>query len=169
MSGYLAGLAPPPWPEHGLFVWPMHFGSCAAQALEMKGGRRKMWNRKGAGGDRVERLRAALGASDSPEEALLKRCSHFDLTGNSNSAVQVRAHREFGTWLLSPCPVHPDTCHCQWMTLGCSLLLPGQACREIVSLREEQLERCKSEITEAIAKGLRMLDSIRTTVCPHLR
>eukprot|EP00873_Tetraselmis_striata_P026775 jgi/Tetstr1/447039/TSEL_034496.t1 len=73
------------------------------QALEMKGGRRKMWKPEGS-------WRAA---------------SHFDLTGNSNSAVQ--------------------------------------ACREIVSLREEQLERCKSEITEAIAKGLRMLDSIRTT------
>lgn len=55
----------------------------------MKGGRRKMWNRKGASGDRVERLRAALGASDSPEEALLKRCAHFDLTGNSTSALQV--------------------------------------------------------------------------------
>lgn len=39
-----------------------------------------------------------------------------------------------------------------------------QACREIVALREEQLERCKSEITEAIVKGLGMLDRIRQTV-----
>lgn len=49
-----------------------------------------MWNRKGAGGDRVERLKAALGASDTPEEALLKRCAHFDLSGHATSAIQVR-------------------------------------------------------------------------------
>ena len=58
------------------------------QALDMKGGKKKMWNRKGAGGDRVDRLKAALGASDSPEEALLKRCAHFDLSGESSTAIE---------------------------------------------------------------------------------
>jgi len=58
------------------------------QALDMKSGRRKMWNRKGAGGDRAERLKAALGSSESPEEALLKRCSHFDLNSSAASALQ---------------------------------------------------------------------------------
>ena len=33
-------------------------------------------------GDREARLAEALGASGSPEEALLKRCSHFDLDGS---------------------------------------------------------------------------------------
>mmetsp|Transcript_22634 Transcript_22634/g.62827 ORF Transcript_22634/g.62827 Transcript_22634/m.62827 type:complete len:2149 (-) Transcript_22634:730-7176(-) len=58
------------------------------QALDMKNGRKKMWNRKNAGGDRVERLKAALGSSDSPEEALLKRASHFDLSGQAACAMK---------------------------------------------------------------------------------
>ena len=55
----------------------------------MKGGRKKMWNRKSAGGDRMERLKTALGCSDSPEEALLKRASHFDLSGQATCAIKV--------------------------------------------------------------------------------
>jgi hypothetical protein len=36
--------------------------------------------------DKEARLREVLGASGTPEEALLKRCSHFDLAGSATSA-----------------------------------------------------------------------------------
>ena len=47
----------------------------------------KASNKRGAGeSDKEARLREVLGASGTPEEALLKRCSHFDLAGAASSA-----------------------------------------------------------------------------------
>lgn len=57
----------------------------------------KSSTKNGGEGDKEGRLREVLGASGSPEEALLKRCAHFDLEGAAKSAhaaceavVQVR-------------------------------------------------------------------------------
>jgi len=55
------------------------------QAIDMKS-KKTIKGRKGGEGDRESRLRSVLGASGSAEEALLKRCSHYDLDGNSVSA-----------------------------------------------------------------------------------
>lgn len=43
-------------------------------------------SRRDADGDREARLRGILGASGSAEEALLKRCAHYDLEDNAKSA-----------------------------------------------------------------------------------
>jgi hypothetical protein len=57
-------------------------------AMEM---RQKRSKRSGAasGGDREVRLRSVLGKSKTPDEALLKRCSHFDLEGSGGTAAEV--------------------------------------------------------------------------------
>ena len=46
----------------------------------------KASTKNGGEGDKEGRLREVLGASGTPEEALLKRCAHFDLEGGSKSA-----------------------------------------------------------------------------------
>ena len=55
------------------------------QAMEMKA-KKSIKSKKTSEGDRESRLRDMLGASGSAEEALLKRCSHYDLAGNTKSA-----------------------------------------------------------------------------------
>ena len=47
---------------------------------------KKSKSKKDGNGDREARLAEALGASGSPEEALLKRCAHYDLEGSAISA-----------------------------------------------------------------------------------
>jgi hypothetical protein len=48
--------------------------------------KRTLKGKKSADGDKELRLRELLYNSNTPEEALLKRCSHFDLQGNALSA-----------------------------------------------------------------------------------
>ncbi|KAK3237919.1 hypothetical protein CYMTET_52037, partial [Cymbomonas tetramitiformis] len=55
------------------------------QAMEMKTSR-TIKSKTGEESDREARLKEVLGASSSPEEALLKRASHFDLQGSVKSA-----------------------------------------------------------------------------------
>jgi len=55
------------------------------QAMEMKT-KKSIKSKKDRDSDRDARLREMLGASGSAEEALLKRCSHYDLQGASKSA-----------------------------------------------------------------------------------
>ena len=55
------------------------------QAMEMKA-KKSIKSKKTTEGDRESRLRDMLGASGSAEEALLKRCAHYDLAGNTQSA-----------------------------------------------------------------------------------
>merc|ERR1711935_891619 len=55
------------------------------QAMEMKA-KKSIKSKKTTEGDRESRLRDMLGASGSAEEALLKQCAHYDLTGNTQSA-----------------------------------------------------------------------------------
>ena len=55
------------------------------QAMEMKA-KKTVKSKKTTEGDRESRLRDMLGASGSAEEALLKRCAHYDLAGNTQSA-----------------------------------------------------------------------------------
>jgi hypothetical protein len=57
------------------------------QAMEMKTVKTvKRGKKESELGDKEGRLREVLGASGSPEEALLKRCSHFDLSSAMSSA-----------------------------------------------------------------------------------
>lgn len=59
------------------------------QAMEMKTVKTVKRAKKGSElGDKEGRLREVLGASGSPEEALLKRCSHFDLSSAMSSAQE---------------------------------------------------------------------------------
>jgi hypothetical protein len=53
--------------------------------MEMKA-KKTVKSKKTTEGDRESRLRDMLGASGSAEEALLKRCAHYDLAGNTQSA-----------------------------------------------------------------------------------
>ena len=53
------------------------------QAMEMKA-KKSVKSKKTTEGDRETRLRDMLGASGSAEEALLKRCSHYDLAGKAS-------------------------------------------------------------------------------------
>ena len=55
--------------------------------MEMKA-KKSIKSKKTSEGDRESRLRDMLGASGSAEEALLKRCSHYDLAGNTQSAEE---------------------------------------------------------------------------------
>jgi len=55
------------------------------QAMEMKT-KKSIKSKKDRDSDRDARLRSILGASGSAEEALLKRCSHYDLAGATKSA-----------------------------------------------------------------------------------
>jgi len=55
------------------------------QAMEMKT-KKSIKSKRERDNDRDSRLRALLGASGSAEEALLKRCSHYDLAGSTTSA-----------------------------------------------------------------------------------
>ena len=56
------------------------------QAMEMKTKKTTKSKASTNAGDREARLREIVGASGSAEEALLKRCSHYDLAGNADSA-----------------------------------------------------------------------------------
>jgi hypothetical protein len=56
------------------------------QALEMK--QSKGLSRKRATSDRAARLLEILQESTDAEEALLKRCSHFDLNGDAKTALE---------------------------------------------------------------------------------
>ncbi|KAG5191770.1 hypothetical protein JKP88DRAFT_204605 [Tribonema minus] len=56
------------------------------QAMDMKSKKTIKSAKDVADGDREARLRSVLGASGSAEEALLKRCAHFDLEDNAKSA-----------------------------------------------------------------------------------
>jgi len=56
------------------------------QAMEMKTKKSTKSKSSTNAGDREARLREIVGASGSAEEALLKRCSHYDLAGNADSA-----------------------------------------------------------------------------------
>ncbi|KAG5187340.1 hypothetical protein JKP88DRAFT_161808 [Tribonema minus] len=57
------------------------------QALDMKSAK-TIKSGKVATGDRDVRLRSILGSSATPEEALIKRCAHFDIEGGSESAEE---------------------------------------------------------------------------------
>ncbi|KAG5191268.1 hypothetical protein JKP88DRAFT_174699 [Tribonema minus] len=57
------------------------------QALDMKSAK-TIKSSKVANGDRDVQLRSILGSSATPEEALMKRCAHFDIEGGSESAEQ---------------------------------------------------------------------------------
>ena len=57
------------------------------KSLEMNSQKAKK-SKKSSKGDREKRMQAVLEDSQSAEEALLKRCSHFDLAGNSKSAIE---------------------------------------------------------------------------------
>merc|ERR1719447_402111 len=91
------------------------------QAMEMKA-KKSVKSKKTTEGDRETRLRDMLGASGSAEEALLKRCSHYDLAGNAQSAEA--------------------------------------ACEEVCKIREEQLEGCEEDLTNAVKKAYEMRDAI---------
>jgi hypothetical protein len=57
-------------------------------AMDMRQ-RRSKRSGAAAGGDREARLRSVLGKSKTPDEALLKRCAHFDLEGSGGTALEV--------------------------------------------------------------------------------
>ena len=57
------------------------------KSLEMNSQKAKK-SKKSSKGDREKRMQQVLEDSADAEEALLKRCSHFDLAGNSQSAVE---------------------------------------------------------------------------------
>ena len=57
------------------------------KSLEMNSQKAKK-SKKSSKGDREKRMQQVLEDSQSAEEALLKRCSHFDLAGNSKSAIE---------------------------------------------------------------------------------
>ena len=57
------------------------------EALDMKNNHKTIKSKCKSENDREARLAAVLGGSDSPDEALLKRCAHFDLNGASKTAA----------------------------------------------------------------------------------
>jgi len=57
------------------------------KSLEMNSQKAKK-SKKSSKGDRERRMQQVLEDSQNAEEALLKRCSHFDLAGNSTSALE---------------------------------------------------------------------------------
>ncbi|GMI05451.1 hypothetical protein TrVE_jg4580 [Triparma verrucosa] len=57
------------------------------KSLEMNSQKAKK-SKKSSKGDREKRMNEILEDSKSAEEALLKRCAHFDLAGNSTSALE---------------------------------------------------------------------------------
>ena len=56
------------------------------QAMDMQTTRK--WRKGAESGDRVARLKEVLGSSATAEEALMKRCAHFDLSAKANSALE---------------------------------------------------------------------------------
>ena len=57
------------------------------EALDMKNNHKAIKTKCKSENDREARLAAVLGGSESPDEALMKRCSHFDMAGGAKSAV----------------------------------------------------------------------------------
>ena len=57
------------------------------EALDMKNNHKTIKSKCKSENDREARLAQVLVGSDSPEEALLKRCAHFDLQGKAKTAV----------------------------------------------------------------------------------
>jgi len=57
------------------------------KSLEMNSQKAKK-SKKSSKGDREKRMQQVLEDSADAEEALLKRCSHFDLAGNSQTAIE---------------------------------------------------------------------------------
>ncbi|KAF9045664.1 hypothetical protein BDZ89DRAFT_1058637 [Hymenopellis radicata] len=80
--------------------------------------------------DREKRLAKALGDSKSAEEALLKRCSHFDLELTSEDTKKGKKKSDAQRNAMKACDI-------------------------IVEERENQLEECKSELLTAVKAGLK--------------
>lgn len=57
------------------------------EALDMKNSHKTIKSKCKSENDREARLAQVLGGSASPEEALLKRCAHFDMVGSATSAA----------------------------------------------------------------------------------
>ena len=57
------------------------------EALDMKNNHKTIKSKCKSENDREMRLAQVLVGSDSPEEALLKRCAHFDLQGKARTAI----------------------------------------------------------------------------------
>ena len=57
------------------------------EALDMKNNHKTIKSKCRSENDREARLAQVLTGSESPEEALLKRCAHFDLEGKAKTAV----------------------------------------------------------------------------------
>ena len=57
------------------------------EALDLKNNHATIKSKCKSENDREARLAAVLGGSESPDEALLKRCAHFDLNGASKTAA----------------------------------------------------------------------------------
>ena len=77
-----AVVALPP-PERALYIELKNH----LEALDMKNNHKTIKSKCKSENDREARLAAVLGGSDSPDEALLKRCAHFDLNGASKTAA----------------------------------------------------------------------------------
>lgn len=103
------------------------------QAMEMNT-KKTIKNKNKGHGDRERRLTEALGQSKSPEEALLKRCSHFDIdlsivTGTKGKQAD-----------------NPSA---------------EAACEVIVRERTKQLNDCKAEIVRSICEALGVQSQIK--------
>ena len=56
-------------------------------SLEMNG-KKALKSKKSSGGDREDRMQRIIEGSDTPEEALLKRCAHFNMSSEPATALE---------------------------------------------------------------------------------